>query len=77
MMAILMPNGKVVFADKIENYTELILPNGQFAYSSEYDPVTNEVVALEYKVCPGSRIFQFHTNNCTDECILCWWNRSS
>ncbi|EGD95494.1 glyoxal oxidase [Trichophyton tonsurans CBS 112818] len=59
MMAILMPNGKVVFADKIENYTELILPNGQFAYSSEYDPVTNEVVALEYKTnafCAGGTV---------------------
>lgn len=77
MMAILMPNGKVVFADKIENYTELILPNGQFAYSSEYDPVTNEVVALEYKVCPGSLTLQLHANRCADECILRWWNRSS
>ncbi|EGD86077.1 hypothetical protein H112_06998 [Trichophyton rubrum D6] len=59
MMAILMPNGKVVFADKIENYTELILPNGQFAYSSEYDPVTNDVVALEYKTnafCAGGTV---------------------
>ncbi|EFR02458.1 glyoxal oxidase [Nannizzia gypsea CBS 118893] len=59
MMAILMPNGKVAFADKIENYTELILPNGQFAYSSEYDPVTNDVVALEYKTnafCAGGTV---------------------
>ncbi|EZG03368.1 hypothetical protein H106_06850 [Trichophyton rubrum CBS 735.88] len=59
MMAILMPNGKVVFADKIENYTELVLPNGQFAYSSEYDPVTNDVVALEYKTnafCAGGTV---------------------
>lgn len=77
MMAILMPNGKVVFADKIENYTELILPNGQFAYSSEYDPVTNDVVALEYKVCSSPRIFQLHANNRIDKCILCWWNCSS
>ncbi|KAM5470980.1 putative (methyl)glyoxal oxidase [Microsporum ferrugineum] len=59
MMAVLMPNGKVVFTDKVENYTEVVLPNGQFAYSSEYDPVTNEVVGLEYKTnafCAGGTV---------------------
>jgi hypothetical protein len=56
MHAGLMPNGKVVFLDKVENYTELKLPNGQFAYSSEYDPVTQKVVPLAYKTnafCSG------------------------
>lgn len=38
MHAAAMSNGKVVFLDKIENYTELRLPNGQLAYSSLYDP---------------------------------------
>lgn len=50
MIATLMPNGKVVFTDKIENYTQLVLPNGHYAYSSEYDPITNGVVPLSYKV---------------------------
>ncbi|KAK2850684.1 hypothetical protein FQN49_005425, partial [Arthroderma sp. PD_2] len=47
------------FADKIENYTEIVLPNGQFAYSAEYDPVSNEAVGLEYKTnafCAGGTI---------------------
>ncbi|KAF3482267.1 uncharacterized protein GIQ15_05026 [Arthroderma uncinatum] len=59
MMAVLMPNRKVVFADKIENYTEIVLPNGQYAYSAEYDPVSNEVVGLEYKTnafCAGGTV---------------------
>jgi hypothetical protein len=41
MHAGLLPNGKVVFLDKVENYTQIKLPNGQYAYSTEYDPVTN------------------------------------
>lgn len=51
-----MPNGRVVFLDKVENYTRLKLADGYFAYSSEYDPVTNEVVPLSYKTnafCAG------------------------
>lgn len=51
-----MPNGKVVFLDKVENYTQLKLPNGQYAYSSEYDPTTQKVVPLAYKTnafCSG------------------------
>ena len=50
MHAGLMQNGRVVFLDKIENYTQIKLGNGQFAYSAEYDPATNEVVGLGYKV---------------------------
>lgn len=50
MHAGLMPNGRVIFLDKVENYTEITLPNKQFAYSSEYDPTTNTAVGLSYKV---------------------------
>ncbi|KAH8723929.1 glyoxal oxidase N-terminus-domain-containing protein [Phaeosphaeriaceae sp. PMI808] len=56
MHAGLMPNGRVVFLDKVENYTELKLGNGQYAYSSEYDPVTQKLVPLAYKTnafCSG------------------------
>jgi Glyoxal oxidase N-terminus/Domain of unknown function (DUF1929) len=56
MHAGLLPNGRVVFLDKVENYTQLKLPNGQYAYSSEYDPTTNQVVPLAYKTnsfCAG------------------------
>lgn len=56
MHAALMPNGRVVFLDKVENYTRLKLADGYFAYSSEYDPATNEVVPLSYKTnafCTG------------------------
>ncbi|KAF2132421.1 carbohydrate-binding module family 18 [Dothidotthia symphoricarpi CBS 119687] len=56
MHAGLMPNGRVVFLDKVENYTELKLGNGQYAYSSEYDPVTQKLVPLSYKTnafCSG------------------------
>jgi hypothetical protein len=38
MHAAAMLDGKIVFLDKVENYTELRLPNGQLAYSSLYDP---------------------------------------
>ncbi|KAF2275068.1 DUF1929-domain-containing protein [Westerdykella ornata] len=56
MHAGLLPNGKVVFLDKVENYTELKLPNGQYAYSSEYDPGTQALTPLAYKTnafCSG------------------------
>lgn len=56
MHAGLMPNGKVVFLDKVEDVTELRLPNGQYAYSSEWDPVTNTLTPLAYKTnafCSG------------------------
>ncbi|KAF1842338.1 carbohydrate-binding module family 18 [Cucurbitaria berberidis CBS 394.84] len=56
MHAGLLPNGKVVFLDKVENYTDLKLPNGQYAYSSEYDPATQKLVPLSYKTnafCSG------------------------
>lgn len=50
MHAGLMPNGRVVFLDKVENYTQIKLPNGQYAYSAEYNPSDNTVVGLSYKV---------------------------
>lgn len=51
MHAGLLQNGRVVFLDKVENYSQIKLPNGQFAYSAEYDPATNTVVGLTYKAC--------------------------
>ena len=56
MHAGLMENGRVFFLDKVENYTQLKLSDGQYAYSSEYDPETNGVVPLQYKTnafCSG------------------------
>ena len=56
MHAALMPNGRAVFLDKIENYTEIKLSDNQYAYSSEYDPVANKAVGLQYKTnafCAG------------------------
>ncbi|KAK4543420.1 hypothetical protein LTR36_005563 [Oleoguttula mirabilis] len=56
MHAALMPNGRVVFLDKVENYTQLKLGDGYYAYSAEYDPATNQVVPLAYKTnafCSG------------------------
>lgn len=56
MHAGLLPNGRVVFLDKVENYTQLKLANGQYAYSSEYDPATNLAVPLAYETnsfCAG------------------------
>ena len=58
MHAALLPNGRVVFLDKIENYTQLKLSDNQYAYSSEYDPTSNTVVPLAYKTnafCAGGQ----------------------
>ncbi|QGA21118.1 hypothetical protein EYB26_008828 [Talaromyces marneffei] len=46
MAAALMPNGNVVFVDKVENYTQLVLDNGQYAYSAEYNLTTNTAHGL-------------------------------
>lgn len=46
MHAALMPDGKVMFLDKVESYTELKLSNGQYAYSSIYDPSTKSIYPL-------------------------------
>ena len=56
MHAGLMQNGRVIFLDKVENYTQLKLNDGQYAYSAEYDPATNDAIALTYKTnafCSG------------------------
>lgn len=50
MHAALMLKEKVVFSDKIENYTQLQFENGEYAYSLEWDPISGEVTALAYKV---------------------------
>ena len=52
----LLPNGRVVFLDKVENYTQIKLSDGQYAYSAEYDPATNTVVGLSYKVSRGENV---------------------
>lgn len=74
MHAGLLPNGRVVFLDKVENYTQIKLPNGQYAYSAEYDPATNNVVGLSYKACVHFSMvglaLQLIWN--TDKCILFW-----
>lgn len=49
MHAGLMQNGRVIFLDKVETYSQIKRPDGGNAYSGEYDPVTNKVVALTYK----------------------------
>ncbi|QSS64055.1 glyoxal oxidase [Histoplasma capsulatum] len=61
MSAALLANGRVVFIDKVENYTQLILDNGQYAYSSEYDPSTNMVAPLRYETnafCSGGAFLE-------------------
>ncbi|EER45751.1 glyoxal oxidase [Histoplasma capsulatum H143] len=61
MSAALLANGRVVFIDKVENYTQLILDNGQYAYSSEYDPSTNMAAPLRYETnafCSGGAFLE-------------------
>lgn len=56
MHAALLPNGRVVFLDKVENYTQIKLSSGYYAYSSEYDPETKQTIGLAYKTnafCAG------------------------
>ncbi|TKA70009.1 hypothetical protein B0A55_07040 [Friedmanniomyces simplex] len=56
MHAALMPNGRVVFLDKVENYTQVKLSSGHYAYSAEYDPESNTYTPLAYKTnafCSG------------------------
>lgn len=56
MHAALLPNGNVVFLDKVENYTRLTLSTGYFAYSAEYDVLGNKASPLAYKTnafCAG------------------------
>lgn len=56
MHAGLMPNGKVFFLDKLENYSQIKLPDGHYAMSSEYDVNNNQPVPLSYSTnafCSG------------------------
>lgn len=57
MHSALLPNGNVVFLDKVENFTYAKLSStGQFAYSVEYDPATGQAIPLAYKTnafCAG------------------------
>ncbi|EAS34988.3 glyoxal oxidase [Coccidioides immitis RS] len=56
MIAVLLQNGRVAFADKVENYTEVVLENGRYAYSTEFDPITSSLAPLSYKTnvfCSG------------------------
>jgi len=48
MHAALMPNGRVMFLDKLENYTQLKTSDGYYAMSAEYDPTTNTPIPLAY-----------------------------
>ena len=52
MHAALLPNGKVVFIDKIENYTKLMLGNGHHAYAAEWDPISKATVPLSMETNP-------------------------
>lgn len=54
MHAVLMSNGRVVFLDKLEDYSQLRLPNGRYAMSSEFH--NGKAVPLSYKTnafCSG------------------------
>jgi len=54
MHAALMSNGRVVFLDKLEDYSQLRLPNGRYAMSSEF--YNGQAVPLSYKTnafCSG------------------------
>jgi len=56
MHAGLMQNGRVIFLDKVEKYAQINTTDNDWAYSAEYDPVTNQVVPLKYKTnafCSG------------------------
>lgn len=48
MHAALLPNGRVVFLDKLENYTEIMTVEDKqrYAYSSLYDPIDRSLLPL-------------------------------
>lgn len=50
--ALLPPSGQVVFLDKVENYSQLFLPNGHGAYSSLFDPDTHRLTPLSVGTNP-------------------------
>jgi hypothetical protein len=50
--AVIPPSGQVLFLDKVENYSELLLPNKRYAYSSIYDPETYSLTPLPVATNP-------------------------
>ncbi|KAJ9655891.1 hypothetical protein H2198_005332 [Neophaeococcomyces mojaviensis] len=48
MHAALLPDGNVIFLDKIEDYTEMWLPDHRLAYSSIYEPKPE----VDYRLTP-------------------------
>ncbi|TGZ80458.1 DUF1929-domain-containing protein [Ascodesmis nigricans] len=52
MHAGLMANGRVFFLNKVDNYAEIRLSNGRYAYASEYNPDNNQVVGLSVTTNP-------------------------
>lgn len=56
MHAAVMENGLVIFLDKVENYTQLTLLDGYYAYSAEFNANTAQAVPLSYSTnafCSG------------------------
>ncbi|RKF55475.1 Aldehyde oxidase GLOX [Erysiphe neolycopersici] len=56
MHAGLLPNGKVFFLDKLENYSQIKTPDGHYAMSAEYDLNSNQPIPLSYSTnafCSG------------------------
>jgi hypothetical protein len=61
MHTALLPNGNVLFLDKVENYTKLVLENGRHAYAAEWNPDTKKVAPLSMKTnpfCSGGAFLQ-------------------
>lgn len=52
MHAALLLDGTVMFLDKIENRTQLVLPDGRMAYSSIYDPDSQALTAIGVQTNP-------------------------
>lgn len=52
MHAALLLDGTVMFLDKIEDRSQLFLPDGRKAYSSIYDPASQSLTALEVQTNP-------------------------
>lgn len=50
--AVLPPSGQLLFLDKVEDYSELRLPNDRGAYSSIYDPDTHHLTPLPVTTNP-------------------------
>ncbi|RKF73992.1 Aldehyde oxidase GLOX [Golovinomyces cichoracearum] len=56
MHAGLLPNGKIFFLDKLENYSQIKTQDGHYAMSAEYDVNNNQPVPISYSTnafCSG------------------------